>query len=294
MHVYDHDVRFGDVSIGGLVHHTLIFDLLNHGIEELSMKLGNELRTIVAEQGVPYAPVDFRIYFERYPPYQETRKIEIHIRPVSIGERSFEVEYELRRQEDAVTLARVRQVHVTITTEGNVAPLPETVRTSLEEFLEPSSSFPDEALPDTSRPSLIGTRDFRNKVTFYSPYIEASQLGFFGDYFRFISNSLEGYLMNNGTSLGELTEKEQIPFLPAASAFEFQRPIRFEETIKISGEIASIDEREIVVNYVLQGNSAAKARIHGAHAYGCYDADGKRRAFSPGILQIVKNRLISR
>lgn len=292
MHAYNYDVRFGDVSLGGLVHHTSLFDLLNHGIEELSKSMGYELREIVAEEGVPYAPVDFRVYFERYPPYSDTRVIKIHARPISIKERSFEVEYEFVRERDGITLSRIRQVHVTISADGKAAQLPERVRAVLEELLEASSPFRAEAVPHVSQPPLGEQNAFLDEVTFYSPSIEASQLGYFGDYFRFISNTLEKHLMDHGTSLGELAEAESIPFLPAASTFQFRRPIHFEEVIEVLGEVVEVNEQEIVVDYELRGKTKKDTRIYGAHSYGCYDTRGHRRPFAPAVLETVEDRLI--
>lgn len=274
MHCHEYPARFRDFTVGELFEHTRFFDLLNDGIETLMGEIGHELRDVVASNGIPYAPVDCRGVVICYPSYQETRAIQIHATPVEVADRSFVVDYEFRRDDVDEPFCRIQQTHVTIGEGGAATSVPDGLRSQLEQMIVNRTALDTGRVPAPPGPPISDAADFSRQVQFRSPHIEAAQLGFMGEYFRFIATAFESHLESRGISMADASRSAPYPFLPRTFRFEFHSPIRFEDHVIVRGAVMDLEPAHATVRYDLIDADDGTRKIAGTTRYGCIGAGG--------------------
>lgn len=278
-----HKVRFGDLSYGPLMHNAVFFDLLIQATEELSYELGYTVEEIVEAGGVPYAPVAIHADIERYPRYEDT--IVISAKPVAVGDNHVQLEYRLARESDGVEFGRATMVQVTITPEHEAEPVSQELCEQLEALgfadRDPFSVEPRHPPGETAQ--------FTRNVVFRTPHLEGANLGFFEDYARELSITLEEHLANRGRSLRSLTD-DTYPFTPASWDFTLENSIRFEDDITIVGEVLDTDGRAVDTAYELRREATDDVCIRADVTYGCYGEDGERVSFPSEAVDVVAER----
>lgn len=277
-----HKVRFGELSYGPLLHNATFFDLLIQATEELSYELGYTVEEIVEAGGVPYAPVAIHADISRYPRYEDT--VVVSAEPVSIGENHVQFAYRFVRASDSVEFGRATMVQVTITPERAAEPVSPRLRDKLES-LGSADRQPVEIAP---RPPEGDGFRFTRDVVFRTPLLEAANLGYFEDYARELSISIETFLENRGRSLRSLTG-ETYPFVPVGWDITLENSILFEDEITIVGRVLDVDERAIDVAYELRRESTDDVCIRADLTYGCFDEDGERVSFPVEAVEIVRS-----
>lgn len=274
-----HKVRFGELSVGPLLHYATFFDLVIVATEELSYELGYTVEEIVAGGGVPYAPVAIHADIQRYPRYADT--VVVAVEPISIGENHVQLRYRFTRAADSIEFGTATMVQVTITPDGKAEPVSDEVRAKLEAM--GSSRKPMEIEP---RPLQGEGPSFSRRVVFRTPLVEAANLGYFEDYARELSITLEEFLEARGRSLGELSG-ETYPFVPVVWDFTLEDSIRFEDEILIVGEVLDTTEDRVDIAYEMRRATTDEVCIRADVGYGCFDADGERVSFADEALSVV-------
>ncbi|QLG63903.1 acyl-CoA thioesterase [Halorarum salinum] len=275
-----HKVRFGELSYGPLLHNATFFDLLIEATEELSYELGYTVEEIVEAGGVPYAPVAIHADVSRYPRYEDT--IVVDVEPVSIGENHVQFAYRFERASDGAEFGHATMVQVTITPDGAAEPITPALRDELES-LGSADRRPVEIDP---RPVEGDGPQFARDVTFRTPLLEAANLGYFEDYARELSITLETFLEDRGRSLRSLTDGAY-PFVPVGWDMTLENSIRFEDEIAIVGRVLDADEDAIDVAYELRRESTDDVCIRADLSYGCFDGDGERVPFPAEAVELV-------
>lgn len=278
-----HKVRFGELSVGPLLHYATFFDLVILATEELSYELGYTVEEIVAGGGVPYAPVAIHADIRRYPQYADTVVVEVE--PISIGENHVQLGYRFSRAADSVEFGTASMVQVTITPEGRAEPVSDEVRAKLE-AMGTADREPVEIEPRSLRgegPS------FSRRVVFRTPLVEAANLGYFEDYARELSITVEEFLEAQGRSLGDLSG-ETYPFVPFVWDFTLEDSIRFEDDILIAGEVLGSTADRVDIAYEMRRATTDEVCIRADVGYGCFDANGERVAFADEALSVVTGK----
>jgi acyl-CoA thioesterase FadM len=275
-----HKVRFGELSYGPLMHNATIFDLLIQALEELSYELGYTVEEIVDAGGVPYAPVAIHADIERYPRYEDT--ILVSVDPVSVGNNHVQLAYRLVRKSDGMVFGTATMVHVTITPEGKAEPISPEVRDKIE-----SLGTADKE-PVEIKPRSPGGDDprFERNVVFRTPHLEAADLGYFEDYAREITITLENFLEDQGQSLRTLTDNTY-PFVPVGWDITLENSILFENDITILGEVFEADEESIDVGYEFRCDAPDEVCIRADLRYGAFNKNGERIPLSSETLELV-------
>lgn len=279
--VLQHKVRFGELSYGPFIHNGTIFDLLIEATEELSHELGYAAETIVAADGVPYAPVAIEASMDTYPRYEDT--ICIDIEPITIGERHVQLAYRFTRAADDVQFGRAAMVQITITPDGEAEPVHPSVRAGLE-ALEGAAREPIDVAP---RAPIGDGAALSRDVVFRSPHIEGAALGYFEDYARELSICLEAWLAERGHSLRSLTD-QTYPFIPVDWELTLEESINFEDQISIDGRVLRADEQAVEIAYELRRPSTDDVCIRADMTYGCFTDRGERAAFPTAALDAVR------
>lgn len=270
---YSHAVRFGDITVSGLMHHAKVFDLCIRALEAECNYFEVTIADIVDAGGVPYAPVDVRGEFHDYPRLDE--RLVVTAQPIEVGDNHFRTDYHFSAEPGAKadgesgvatdstgdsdagsrtvsrSCGRVRMTHVTVAPEGGAGALDPTDKERLQNRLEPAGE--DSELPGISETDTIGAT-FSKAVTFHTPHIEAAGLGYIEDYVDFMAATLEGYLHNEGVPLKSLDV--DAPMVPVGWAFEFHQPIYFEDDIRIRARVTDLSAESITVEYALTGADA--------------------------------------
>lgn len=276
MLLHEHTVRFGDVMYGGRMHSARVFDLTIRALESLTADFKKGFSDIISRDGVPYAPVDVRGSFPQYPSLGET--IHVSGTVLDVGSKHFEVEY--RFETESGPLGRIRMVHITVAPGGGA----ESLRPADREHLldARTSQVETKPLPGYSDGTEDPMTTFEKEVTFRSPYIEAAGLGYIEDYFGFISAAVEDHLDACGTPLSSMSTGS--PLVPVEFAFEFPKPIPFEDEIQICGRVLEVEPTQITVQYELNAAETGETRIQGRQKYACFDDQQEETSFPERIL----------
>lgn len=265
MELLERAVRFGDVGPGRLLHHTRVLHLLIVGAEALGERLDAPFADVVAAGGVPHMPVAVRAAFDRYPRYGEP--VALHGTVLDVGDTSLTAGYTLRRG-DGDRLATATVVHVTVDAAGSPRRVPEAARERVDDSGDDFPGVDHDLAPDDAD---VGDDPFGNAFTVRSSQLEAVGQGYFEEYFRAIAGALEAHLEDRGPSLAERSGSV-VPFVPTGLAFEFLRPIRFEDTVAVEGRLDAGGD-PVTGHYRLRGDG--ETRLRGVVEYGCFDADGE-------------------
>lgn len=271
-------VRFGDLSFGPFVHSAVFFDLLIQATEEFAYVLGESCEAITAGGGVPYAPIATWGDLHRYPRYEET--VVVSATPVEVGDRSVRCEYDFATQ-SGVSIGRAQIVHVTMTPEDTPRGMPTRVRETLERLQDGTRTAVD------IDPAAVVTPAMERDVVFRTPHLEAGGLGYFEDYIRMLSVTLEEYLDAQGASLRELTEPTY-PYYVTGWNLTFEAPITFEDRVTIRGDVMAVRDDAVTIAYTFAGADEGDVRIRADLTYGCLDVDGEPTAFPGRGLDVLR------
>jgi len=281
MELLRHEVRFGELSYGPLMHNATWFDLLIEATEELSHELGYTVEEIVAAGGVPYAPVAAHAEVDRYPRFEDT--VVVDAVPVRIGDSHVQFAYRFRRASDGTEFGHATTAQVTIAPDGAAEPISEELRAELKPLVAEDREPVEIAARNPEGDGLRLAHD----VVFRTPHVEAAGLGYFEDYARELSICLEAFLAERGRSLRSLTDGT-VPFVPVAWDLTLEESIRFEDEIAVVGRVLATDERAVEVAYEFRRPATDDVCIRADLTYGCFDGGGERVAFDPEALDVVR------
>jgi len=262
--ISDTDVRFGELA-GPLVHGSVLFDWQLISTQEMAAAFGYSFEEILAEDGIPYAPVVVDTTVHRYPALGDT--ITVETVPIDVGDSSIELLYEVL-DDDGECLATARMTHVTIAPTGAARQLPEQVQSA---FADACVDRDPEVGPTTETNEGSDLPSYSTSVPIRSPYIEGADLAYFEEYPRFAGIALEEYLTEQGTSIGEFAGEKQ-PYRLRDWEWEFQSPVHFETELHVDCDVISVDRETIRVRHEL--TSDGMTNISGVTEYGCFDRAG--------------------
>lgn len=272
-------VAFGELS-GPLVHGSTLFDWQVVALQAFAAAVDHPFESIVAEGGVPWAPIVAATTVHRYPSIGDV--VDVDIDPVHVGDSSVELVYATT---DAAgePLATARLTHVVVGPDGGALPLPDGTRSAVEAALverDPEVGPTDAAAPadrDSSEPGP----SFSASFTVHSPHVEGVEWGYFAEYPRFAAVALEEYLASAGTGLRALRGDRQ-PFKPSAWRWEFGAPVPLESTLEVRCDVVAVGPHALRVEheFVCDGTTS----IEGVTEYGCFDRSGAPVDFEPAAL----------
>ncbi|WP_121823091.1 thioesterase family protein [Halostella salina] len=274
--ISDHRVKFGEFA-GPLVHGATFFDWQLRSTQELAAAVDYPFETILADDGIPYAPVVVSTSVDRYPAIGDSVSVETV--PREVGESSVELVYETV-DGDGDPVSTARMTHVTIGTDGSALPLPETAQSALDDACvdrDPAVG-PDDAEGDSAADDYPS---FSKSVPIRSPHIEGAELAYFEEYPRFADVAMEEFLTEQGTGLAELNDEKR-PYKLRDWRWEFQSPVLFESTLTVDCDVVDVTPERIRVAHEL--SSGGRTNIEGVTEYGCFDRDGNPVAYDDAML----------
>lgn len=276
----DHRLRFGEFA-GPLVHGARVFDWLLISTQVVADAFEYSFETILADDGIPYAPVVASGSISRYPTIGET--IQVEVVPIAVGTSSVELCYEIST-DTGESLATARILHVTIDPDGSAKALPEATRSAFEAAVvdrdpQVGPTHPAEVDSDGENVSFASSFPIR------SPHIEGAELAYFEEYPRFADVAIEEHLEANGTSLPTLVGEKQ-PYRLRAWRWEFTAPVRFGSTLQVAADVISADNETIRLDHRLSSNG--ETNIAGVTEYGCFDRAGSPTTFDEPMLAPFK------
>ncbi|MFC7225348.1 acyl-[acyl-carrier-protein] thioesterase [Halalkalicoccus sp. GCM10025322] len=272
--IANHRVQFGELA-GPVVHGASFFDWQLISTQEIAAAFDYSFEEILAADGIPYAPVVVSTSVDRYPTTGDMITVETW--PRSVGDSSVELIYEIT-DGDGKQLATARMIHVTISQDGTALPLPERVRPDIADACvnyDPTVGPGMEPSENKDLPS------FSSSFQIHSPHIEGAELAYFEEYPRFADIALEEYLSERGTSLVELRGEKQ-PYRIQDWRWEFQAPVQFESTLRVSCDVLEVDRETIRIAHEL--SSDGRSNITGITEYGCFDRDGAPVPFDESMV----------
>lgn len=275
--ITERKVRFGELA-GALVGGPVWFDWQLIATQAAVEAFGFPFEEILADDGIPFAPVAVETSVERYPTVGES--VAVHVVPIGVGETSVELLYEV---EDGAgeLLATARMTHVTIAAGGDSLPLPEAVRSNVRDALVDRSPSvgPDESdeREDGDRPLA----SFESATRVRRPHSEGADLAYFEEYPRLADVALEEHLESQGTPLGELRGPTE-PFRPRGWRWSFQSPVPYESTLRVTCDVLAADAGTVRVAHTF--TSDGEVSIEGVTEYGCFDRSGEPVAFDDAAL----------
>jgi len=273
--ITDRPVRFGELA-GPLVHGATFFDWQLVATQAVAAAVDYPFEAILADDGIPFAPVVVSTAVDRYPGVGDAVTVEAV--PLSVGDSSVELLYEVV-DGDGERLAAARMTHVTISADGSARELPEDARSALSDARVARSVEVGPGPAPAKRddlPTLSSTFPVR------SPHIEGAELAYFEEYPRFAGVVLEEFLDDRGTSLGELRGEKQ-PFRLRDWEWEFRAPVPFESALRVECDVRSVDRETVRVAHEL--SSDGRTNISGVTEYGCFDREGNPVRFDEAMLE---------
>lgn len=272
--ITSHQVQFGELA-GSLIHGATIFDWQLIATQKVATAVEYPFGEILADGGIPFAPVVVSTTVDRYPTLEDA--VDVEVVPLSVGNSSVELLYEMTdRDGDSLTTARM--THVTIGPDGNALPLPDRVRSAFSDVRADRSLTvgPDEASGDGRPfPTFVSSFPIR------SPHIEGAELAYFEEYPRFADIALEEYLHEQGTSLAELSGEKQ-PFRLRDWRWEHRAPVPFESTLRAECDVIAVERETVRVEHTLLADG--RVSITGTTEYGCFDRSGAAVPFDDRML----------
>lgn len=276
--IANHRVQFGELA-GPVVHGASFFDWQLISTQEIAAAFDYSFEEILAADGIPYAPVVVSMSVDRYPTTGDM--ITVETVPRSVGDSSVELIYEMT-DGDGKQLATARMTHVTISPDGTALPLPEQIRPDIADACvdyDPTVGPGMEPSENEDLPS------FSSSFRIHSPHIEGAELAYFEEYPRFADIALEEYLSERGTSLAELQGEKQ-PYRIQDWRWEFQAPVQFESTLRVSCDVLEVDRETIRIAHEL--SSDGRSNITGITEYGCFDRDGAPVPFDESMVTLFR------
>ncbi|MFU8866483.1 acyl-CoA thioesterase [Natronococcus sp.] len=275
--IADRRVQFGEFA-GPLAHGASFFDWQLISTQEVAAAFDYSFAEILAEGGIPYAPVVVATSVERYPRLGET--ISVETVPRSVGDSSLELVYEIN-DGDGERLATARMTHVTIGPDGAALALPEDVRTAFADArIDRNPSVGPAAETDTDGDESLAS--FSSSFEIRSPHVEGAELAYFEEYPRFADVALERHLETYETSLDDLRGEKE-PYRIRDWRWEFKAPVRFETTLRVDCDVLEVSDETIRIAHEL--SSDGRTNIEGITEYGCFDRSGTPVAFDAAMLE---------
>lgn len=272
-----HRVQFGELA-GPLVHGASFFDWELIATQAVARAFDYPFETILADDGIPFAPVVVATSVRRYPATGDV--VHVDVVPTNVGDSSVELLYEVV-DDDGDLFATALMTHVTIGPDGRALALPDAVR---EDFADARVDRDVAVGPDDEGGDADDGDDlpaFSTSVPIRSPHIEGAELAYFEEYPRFADVALEGFLAEGGTSLAELSG-ERRPFRLRDWRWEFRSPVPFESTLRVECDVVAVAEETVRVAHTL--TSDGRVSIEGLTEYGCFDRSGAPVPFDEGAL----------
>lgn len=276
-----HPVRFGELA-GPLVHGSMVFDWELISTQEIADTFDYPFEQIVAEDGIPYAPVVVSTTVERYPTFEDTVTVETD--PINVGESSVELRYRMV-DGDGNPLATARIIHVTIAPEGGAQPLPDETRTAFDDALVDENPVVGPASDLEESPDEHPT--FSTDFEIRGPHVEGSVLAYFEEYPRFAAIALEEFLESQGPTLGDFNGEKQ-PFRLRDWRWQFNEPVHYERTLTVECDVTRVTDDTVRVAHTFSTGDAPL--IEGVTDYGCFDRDGRSTTFEHAALDAFGER----
>lgn len=285
--IADRRVYFGELA-GPLAHGSAIFDWQLISTQELVAAFDHPFAAILADDGIPYAPVVVDATVHRYPAIGDV--ITVDTTPVAVGESSLDLRYEVT-DGDGQPIATVTATHVTIASDGTALSLPDAVREEYADACVTDGNSGPQRTPDT--PATADDTDtavtaesashpsYETTVPIRSPHIEGAELAYFEEYPRFAGDALEAFVAKQGTSTGALSDEKQ-PYKLRSWQWEFKAPVRFESNLHVDCDVVAVDSDVIRVAH--EFSSDGTTNIEGVTEYGCFDSSGEPTTFDESML----------
>lgn len=274
--IVDRRVSFGEFA-GPLAHGASFFDWQLVSTQEIVAAFDHPFAEILADDGIPYAPVVVSTAVDRYPRIGET--ISVETVPRSVGDSSVELLYEIDG-DDGDRLATARMTHVTIAPDGTALALPEDVRAAFADACVDRS--PAVGPEDDGADAGDGLASFSSGFEIRTPHIEGAELAYFEEYPRFADIALERHLEDRGTSLAELRGEKE-PYRIRDWRWEFTAPVPFGTTLRVDCEVLEASAETLRVAHEL--SSEGRTNIEGVTEYGCFDRSGAPARFDEAMLE---------
>lgn len=272
--IESHPVRFGELA-GPLVHGAVFFDWQLDATQELVAAVDHPFEEIVAAGGVPYAPVVVSTTVYRYPTFDDV--VDLEVTPLSVGEASLELCYEITADGEPISTARM--THVTVDADGESTPLPADSRAALETRRvdrDPEVGPTPPTADGEAYPTITDSFPVR------SPHAEGVEWAYFEEYPRFAGIALERFLEAQGSTLAELSGEKR-PFRLRDWRWEFHSPVPLESTLGLECDVRAVDRETVRIVHTLTSDGAVA--IEGVSEYGCFDRSGRPVAFEPAMLE---------
>ncbi|AGB38605.1 acyl-CoA thioesterase [Natronococcus occultus] len=272
----DRRVSFGEFA-GPLAHGASFFDWQLISTQEVAAAFEYSFAEILADDGIPYAPVVVSTSVDRYPRIGEA--ISVETVPRSVGDSSVELLYEIDG-DDGERLATARMTHVTIGSDGTALALPEDVRAAFADACVDRA--PAVGPEDAGTDADDELASFSSTFEIRSPHIEGAELAYFEEYPRFADVALECHLEDCETSLLELRNEKE-PYRIRDWRWEFKAPVAFGTTLRVDCEVLEASTETLRVAHEL--SSDGRTNIEGITEYGCFDRSGAPARFDEAMLE---------
>ncbi len=260
-----HRVEFGELA-GPLIRGSTLFDWQLIATQRLGLAVDYPFAEIVADDGVPYAPVVAATSVHRYPGLGES--VDVDVVPINVGDSSTELVYDVTDDGgDPVATARI--THVTVGPDGTARPLPGATRPALEALAVDRDPTVGPALEPGD--ALEGVT-FSRRFPVRSPHVEGVEWGYFEEYPRFAMIAAEAHLEGRGGSLGTLTDGQGW-FRPTAWRWEFGGPVPYESTLEVAWDVRAADTDGLLVEHTFEADG--REAITGTSVYRCVDEAGE-------------------
>ncbi|MDG5760478.1 acyl-[acyl-carrier-protein] thioesterase [Natronococcus sp. A-GB1] len=271
----DRRVQFGEFA-GPLAHGASFFDWQLISTQEIAAAFDYSFAEILADDGIPYAPVVVSTSVDRYPRIGET--ISVETVPRRVGDSSVELVYEIN-DGNGERLATARMTHVTIGPDGAALELPEDVKAA---FADASVDRDPSVGPHDGTDTGDGLASFSSSFEIHSPHIEGAELAYFEEYPRFADVALERHLETHDTPLDDLRGDKE-PYRIRDWRWEFKAPVLFGTTLRVDCDVLEITDETIRIAHAL--SSDGRTNIEGITEYGCFDRSGAPVAFDEAMLE---------
>lgn len=278
--ITSHQIQFGELA-GPLLQGATFFDWELIATQAVAAGFDYPFRDILADGGIPYAPVVVNTSVNQYPTIEDTITVEVSV--LDVGNSSVELLYEMRNA-SGTELATARMSHVTIAPDGKALPLPDDVRSN---FADARVDRDPEVGPGEAsrRQNASNYCSFSSLVEIRSPHVEGAELAYFEEYPRFAKVALEEYLEDQGTSLGGLSSQKH-PFRIRNWRWEHKSPVRFETTLRVESDVIEAEGDTVRVAHTFF--SDGEVSIDGITEYGCFDSSGASVPFDEATLVLLK------
>lgn len=283
----DHPVRFGELA-GPLLAGPRLFDYQLISTQAVTKAAGHSFETIVADDGIPYAPVEVRASVQQYPTFDDT--LTVQAEPLAVGETSLEILYEVHTDADEL-VSQARIVHVTIAPDGGALTIPADVRDTYRTQTVDRDVTVGSGADTPTAEAGAGSNDadafatISDTFDIRSPHVENSRLAYFEEYPRFAAVALERYLDDSGAPVP--LADGPTPLKLADWAWEFRSPVPYRADLDVTADVVGVTEEHITVEHTFAVDG--EACIVGTTTYGGFDTDGQARPLPEEIRAAVRD-----